>query len=432
MDPPVGPDLSHPDSLIRITSTVLRFKCPKISARAKKVNFRNAFRTVGTHPTTQAVLKTANSTRDYLYKSLDTGKTNVPHKTIVNAAQKYITPIHQLLIACRVQPENARLDERLIFEWFTGIEDKERVFKSEAIMYELVMTIATEAMATAGVGTDECTAGEFAAACRNFKTSAGIFDFLASTQLPQWLSKGGKIDNDALPAEAKVAVCEAFKVLMLGIAQQMAVATLLMKKGTPNWSLLAKLSLGISEQFKEFVNIMRSKASFTKSRIDPEFFVLMTYQIEMQHCLSFYFHARHYWEKELDYGLAIAMLNKAISMTKTRDTPTGKGLPEIKSKSPLKSIEKDLNDVKKHMNVVLQAWEKDNSIVYFEKVPLTLPAEKVLSEGTHMMKPEPYELIIPEPVALIMPDSGSAPPPPNTDDDAELARQLQEQLNSEN
>ncbi len=55
----------------------------------------------------------ANTTRDYLYKSLDTGKKDAPHKTIASAAQKYITPIHQLLVACRVQPENARLDGKL-------------------------------------------------------------------------------------------------------------------------------------------------------------------------------------------------------------------------------------------------------------------------------------------------------------------------------
>ena len=53
-------------------------------------------------------------------------------------------------------------------------------------MYELVMTIATEAMAAAGTGTDECAAGEFKGACRNFKKAAGIFDYLAKTQLPQF------------------------------------------------------------------------------------------------------------------------------------------------------------------------------------------------------------------------------------------------------
>ena len=301
-------------------------------------------------------------------------------------------------------------------------------------MYELVMTIATYVMAVAGIGTDECTDRDFASASRNFKKASSIFEFLATTQLPQWLSKGGKIEDDSLPAEAKIGVCEAFTVLLLGIAQQMAVATVLMKEGMPNWSLLAKLSLGISEQFEEFVGLMRSKAPKMKARMDPKFFTLMTFQIEIQKALSLYFHARHYWEKELEYGLAIAMMNKAISMTRTRDTPTGKGLPEIKTKSPLKSLEKDLNYTKAHFQTVLKAWEKDNSGIYFDKVPLTLPAEKKLAQGVQMMKAEPFELEEVEPVALILPDGdagGSSTAPADTDSDYELAKQLQEQLNAE-
>jgi hypothetical protein len=459
MEEKIGPDLSHPDSLIRLTSTVLRFRCPSISSKAAKdVNFLSSFHTVGTHVTTQKVLKTATSSRDYLIKALSKKK-NVPHTTIATAAEKYVTPIHQILLACRVQPESARLDQRLLFEWSTGIEEKERFFKSEAIMYELVMTVATQAVAIAGVGTDECIAGQFASASRNFKKSSGIFEFLATTLLPQWISKGGKVVDEALPAEAKIGVCEAFKVLMLGIAQQMAVATVLMKDGTPNWSLLAKLSLGISEQFQEFVTIMRNKAATTKSRMDPEFFTLMTFQIEVQKSFSLYFHARHYWEKELEYGLAIAMLNHAISLMRNRDSAIGKGLPEIKAKSPLKAVEKDLNDVRRHMQAVLSAWEKDNSIIYFDKVPLKLPAEKTLAQGVHMMKPDPFELEMVEPVALILPGEDAIYAKDNTatsmssstggggsgtgtdagdfgggdtiDSDYELAKRLQEQLNSE-
>ena len=71
MDGPVGPDLSHPDSLIRITSTVLKFRCPKITAKAKKIDFTRSFRTVGTHPTTQTVLKTVSHHNMYLVLLLD-------------------------------------------------------------------------------------------------------------------------------------------------------------------------------------------------------------------------------------------------------------------------------------------------------------------------------------------------------------------------
>ena len=116
MDDHVGPNLSHPDSLIRLTSTVLRFRCPTISEKAQKVDFVKSFKTVGTHVTTQKVTKTADSSRDYLNKALKSSKSkkNVAHKTIASAAEKYLTPIHQLLLACRLQPESARLDRKYL------------------------------------------------------------------------------------------------------------------------------------------------------------------------------------------------------------------------------------------------------------------------------------------------------------------------------
>ena len=299
-------------------------------------------------------------------------------------------------------------------------------------MYELVMAIATEAIATAGIGSDECTNGDFTAASKQFRKAAGIMDFLANVQLPQWLAKQGVAD-DALPAEAKVGTCEALKCLYLAIAQQMAVATVLNKKDkTPSWSMLAKLGLGIAEQFEEFVSKIRSKEPMVKSRIDINFFTLLTFQIQLQRSLSYYYHARHYWVEERDYGIAIAMMSKAIDMLKTRETPTGKGLPEIRKGSPLVALEKDLNVVKNHMMLILTEWEKDNTKIYFEKVPLKLPVEKVLSQGTLLMKVQEYQLEEVEPIPLILPESSSSKlKASEIESDAELAKKLQEQLNSE-
>mmetsp|Transcript_20440 Transcript_20440/g.28755 ORF Transcript_20440/g.28755 Transcript_20440/m.28755 type:complete len:577 (-) Transcript_20440:176-1906(-) len=141
----------------------------------------------------------------------------------------------------------------------SGIEENKRFFQSQAIMYEMVMTIATEALATAGVGCDECTSGNFAAASREFRKTAGILSFLAIHQLPQWISgsnsnHSNNILKNKLPIEATISNCEAFSLLFLAIAQQMAVATVLIKPGTPNYSLLSKLSLGIAEQIDAFLH----------------------------------------------------------------------------------------------------------------------------------------------------------------------------------
>lgn len=93
-----------------------------------------------------------------------------------------------------------------------------------------------------------------------------------------------------------------------------------------------------------------------------------------------------------------------------------------------------MNYTKVHFQTVLKAWEKDNSGIYFDKVPLSLPAEKKLAQqGVQMMKAEPFELEEVEPVALILPDGDagdSSTAPADTDSDYELAKQLQEQLNA--
>mmetsp|Transcript_23603 Transcript_23603/g.26916 ORF Transcript_23603/g.26916 Transcript_23603/m.26916 type:complete len:433 (+) Transcript_23603:63-1361(+) len=423
----IGPNLSHPAALTRLTSTVLRFRCPNISSASQKLSYVNSFRTVGKHDTTFKAFKEADSNRNHLIKALSSSKSKqVSHESIALAASRYIPNINQILVTCRVQPENAQLDKRLVFEWSSGIEAKPRFFKSEALMYELVMAIATETMATAGHGTDECTKGDFKSACVEFKKVAGMMDFLATEQLPQWLSKKDVAD-DSLPAEAKIGTCEAFKELYLGIAQQMAVATVLNKKDKPTWSMLAKLGLGISEQMSKFVSILRSKEALVKSKIDPNFFVLMTFQIELQKSLSMYYHARHYWEVR-DFGIAIALLSKSIKGLQFRETPTGRGLPPITKGSPLRAVEKDLAEVKKHMDSVLFEWEKDNSKIYFETVPKTIPVEKKLDQGTLLMKPQEYKLEDVELLPLILPeDDAERLKNSKIESDAELAKKLQEQ-----
>lgn len=43
-------------------------------------------------------------------------------------------------------------------------------------------------------------------------------------------------------------------------------------------------------------------------------------------------------------------------------------VPEIESTSPLQSLSPELTNYRKHMLSLLQSWEKDNMLVYFNKV----------------------------------------------------------------
>ena len=80
--------------------------------------------------------------------------------------------------------------ERLIFEWISGVESNTAPFKSEALMFDLIMCIVCEGLGKAGVATETSMAGEFAAASREYAAAAGIFTFLADDYVPKWVARG--------------------------------------------------------------------------------------------------------------------------------------------------------------------------------------------------------------------------------------------------
>lgn len=303
-------------------------------------------------------------------------------------------------------------------------------------MFDMVMTIVCHGLGNAGLATESSISGEFAAASRHYKVAAGIFHFLANQQLPTWSAKGTNVSEETLPVECSVHVAEAMEKLFLASSQQMAVATVLIKPGVPNYSLLGKLCLGISEELDKFVNKLRKKAFNLLTRMDKDIFSLITFQIGLQKSLSLYFQARALWDKS-DYGIAISLLSQATVELQTQQGGSGVGIPDVKKAPALKPLDKELTDLRDHMNKLLHMWEKDNSAVYFESVPQQVPADKKLQEGLVMGKIEPYKLDEVEPVLLVLPDEGESSgggggnrPPPVERSDSDLARELQKRLDA--
>jgi len=377
------------------------------------VSFASSFRTTGGHADARKLMKQADSARLSLSEALvGSSKGNaVSHKTIVRAARDYLPLMNRILVTCKVQPEAARLDEKLLFEWSSGVEHNRSSFRSEALMFELVMLLATEALGLAGNACDESSDGNFAAASREFKAAAGMMDFLAEDQLPKWIARGSSVEDDDLPSEITVGVCAAFRGLFLATAQQMAVTTVLVRPGVPNYGLLAKLTLGVAEGMESFFDAIKSKASRQMEKMDTGFFHLISFQANLQRALSLYFQARALWDTNENYGLAIRLLHEAMQFMRVRDKSSEKGLPDTGPKSSLKALGDDTNELRHHMKLVLATWEKDNSAVYFEKVPQIIPESEKLPSGIMMMKPELYELGEADPVPLSVPASAMASPP---------------------
>lgn len=428
-----APNLDHPDAAIRLASVVHRFRVPQMTQRC--VIFAKSFNTVGQHPKTRKLMLNADDHRKRLQEACDA--TKISSERVTNDARRYIPFIHNVLVSCKVQPENARLDEKLVFEWMSGIEavtttddknkknksNKPKAFASEAIMYDLTMAIACEGLGRAASATENSVAGEFAAASRDYAAAAGVMEFLYKEHLPKWVSKGSNVQPDKLPSECHIAATKAFHQLFMANGQQMAVATVLMKPGKPNFSLLAKLCLGICQSLEDFMSIMRKDADEAKSRMDKDFFSLIAFQIGIQKALSLYFQARSAWDQD-DFGVAIALMSEATVALRTRDSPTSSGLPDITKTPALSPLKSELQELRKHCNFVLHTWEKDNSSVYFAAVPQELSAEKKLQEGLRMNKTQTFTLEEADPALLVLPEGALKR------SDSDLAKELQDRLNA--
>jgi hypothetical protein len=262
---------------------------------------------------------------------------------------------------------------------------------------------------------------------RDYAAAAGIFQSLAEDQLPQWIARGSNVEESQLPIEATIGACKAFAELFLANGQQMAVATVLNKPGIPNYALLSKLSYGIVERLESFVSTFRKEAFDQMSRMDKDFFSLVTFQTQLFKSLTSYFHARNLWEKEGKYGLAIAILSQATVALKTRAHAASTGMPELTG--ALRPLSKELTDFQSHMGLVLNTWETDNSNVYFEGVPHKVPAEERMTTALQLTKATPYKLADVEPLLLSLP-AASAKARSHQRSDSDLARELQEKLNA--
>merc|ERR1712032_102743 len=277
-------------------------------------------------------------------------------------------------------------------------------------MGDVTMCIICEGLGKAGVATESSIAGEFAAASREYAAAAGVFQFLAEDHLPKWNACDSKTKENDLPIECCTSTATGLSILFQAYAQQMAIAAVLMKPETPNYSLLAKLSLGVEEQLDEFISHMQKEAFSQMSRIKKDFFTLVDFQIRLQKSLCHYFQARSMWEKG-DYGLAIAVLLEATTYLRAENASSSeKGMPKLAKIPSLKALTGDLNDLQSHMDNVLREWEKDNSNIFFEVVPKPVPTDKKLEQGVCLNKVEKYHFADVDPVVLSMPESAQSGP----------------------
>ena len=323
-----------------------------------------------------------------------------------------------------------------------------KVRSSQALMYELSMTIGVISLSHASIGCGHSLQGDFVSAVSSFKQAANVMEHLRGVHLPQWVALGASTSPGDLPCECEVKCAEGFGVIFKSHAQQMAVAKAL-QGDSVNYSLVGKLCVGIKEGIEKFVKVVRGEAGVHWCRMPVAYLKYVAFQTSLQDALGMYFQARDTWGKG-EYGVALAMLREARSALEVRESITSKGIPEdihVKG-NPLAVLRPDLDDLRRHVDGMEEAWTNDCEKVYFDKVPDSVPVGKRIKKGMQMVKYGEWEGANKEgiePVPLSVKGKGeeeekweNMPPtaPRQSEEkgmersDSDLARELQAKLNA--
>jgi len=188
-----------PDSCIRLLSALHAYAMPRV-IDSSKVSFQRSFKTCGSHSKTAALLRKTDERRVDMCCSLTGAKGKMNGGETVRAVEAYLPLIRSILLSCEVQPDDALLDEKLNFNWQSSME-KSKARSSEALMYEVSMALASKAFGHVTTGCDSSVDGNFDGAAKEFKDAAGVFDYLATKHLSQWVSLGSSVQTIDLPCE---------------------------------------------------------------------------------------------------------------------------------------------------------------------------------------------------------------------------------------
>ena len=205
MSDPTTPPI--PKSLLRLCTSLHAYRPGTIDS-VSKLTFESAFKSAGGHhPNTSALLRSLSRSRLDLASSLT--QTTSPSSTLENS-QRYLPLIRTLLLSCEVQPDTAVLDEKLEFRWRGGLEGDDlggtlgKVRTSQALMYEVTMTLGSISLSHASLACSASLKGDFSEGVKEFKNAANVMEYLRGTHLPQWVALGASTNPSDLPCECDV------------------------------------------------------------------------------------------------------------------------------------------------------------------------------------------------------------------------------------
>ena len=333
-----------------------------------------------------------------------------------------------------------------------GVSKRDRCVESVAL--DVIAVTAREAKALEKSARHLATKpgyppiGDCKRACAKLRKAAGLWESLSHAgdrtpiALLDALPENCGMTFEKRPPEATRACCAGAALLASASAQRCAIASALAQNKLPD-SLAAKLCGGVAEKLEAARNASRDGAPKHHARLDRAAANSAASDANLFRGLRAYFCAREAKAKE-EHGVCVAWYRDAEARL----------APAIVSTSGAGADRpRDLDALKKALQVARAAADHENSRIYYETVPA--PKELRAPPAVKTMGPEaPLCLIADaEPVPLSAPtaddealarqlaasfeeEGSSHPPPPAYEaappaalSDEELARRLHEELN---
>jgi len=204
------------------------------------------------------------------------------------------------------------------------------------------------------------------------RTAAGIFDYVATRELPRWVDLPTE-----RPTEVNIAICQALKEYCCALAQMITLKKALISGGTSK-SVMAKLAIDIWRKADSICGVFKSHSDFKE--MNPVFKSFLSLFQGLAKATAFKYMGESAYE-EGKYGLAVSYLNVASDNLKTVWIPTP-GSEMSKYSSEIQSAKEDIEHIKR-------TFTNENNHIYFQK-PVDENGLEIL-EGKSLMIPQDWQ-----------------------------------------
>lgn len=294
-------------------------------------------------------------------------------EAIIASVDAYIPLLLRLVTSMTLQKESLRLDRDLVFEWQGAIGDKMDFFKSNDVVFELLMVYHSKAMLhhRLAISLLEADSTSFLTeAGKHLLTAASVMDHMAD----KINSGGGRRFSSRAPnpPELNVNVCRSMSAMFKGSAQMMSVAKASSIGSNTPGSVLSRLCVGVVNSMKMAIDTMKD-AVHPPQPFQSRLLLHMFVNQQIFTALSYQYHAQTLLDKkEVGNCIGCCLAAKATLAEQSASVQLPwrtSGLPRVGTTPGYTDIPAAVEMILGRIVELETTAERDNKFIYFQHVP---------------------------------------------------------------